>query len=359
MPYIKAAGELKTKPSQQSVGILRAIGIMPDFLVCRSERPLEEEHIEKLALFCNVDTENVIQEVDVANTIYEVPLELMDQKFDEKILKAIGLPVREINIEKWRQMVNTFINPENGLVNIAVVGKYVSLSDAYKSINEALLHAGIANSTKVKLHHIEAESIEEGGVDEMLKGMDGILVPGGFGDRGTEGKIKAITYARENKVPYFGICLGMQLAVIETARNVAGLKDANSTELAEQTKAPVISLMLEQRGIKQMGGTMRLGAYKCTLTADTHSRTAYGQDLITERHRHRYEFNNSFKETLQEAGLVIAGVSPDGLLVEIVERKDHPWFVACQFHPEFKSTPLNSHPLFREFITASLTNRDK
>lgn len=359
VPYIKAAGELKTKPSQQSVGILREIGIMPDFLVCRSERPLEEEHIEKLALFCNVETQNVIQEVDVENTIYEVPLELMAQDFDVKILKAIGLPANEIQIDKWRQMVDTFINPQNGLVNIAVVGKYVSLSDAYKSINEALLHGGIANSAKVKLHHIEAESIEEGDVNEMLKGMDGILVPGGFGDRGTEGKIKAVTYARENNVPYFGICLGMQLAVIETARNVAGLKDANSTELAEKTKSPVISLMLEQRGIKQMGGTMRLGGYKCVLAEGTHSKKAYAQNEITERHRHRYEFNNSFKETLEEAGLVIAGVSPDGLLVEIVERKDHPWFVACQFHPEFKSTPLNSHPLFRDFISASIANRDK
>ena len=359
VPYIKAAGELKTKPSQQSVGILREIGIMPDFLVCRSERPLEEEHIEKLALFCNVETENVIQEVDVENTIYEVPLELMDQDFDAKILKSIGLPVKDINIDKWRNMVDTYINPSDGEVNIAVVGKYVSLSDAYKSINEALIHGGIANSVKVKLHHIEAESIEEGDVNEMLKDKDGILVPGGFGDRGTEGKIKAITYARENNVPYFGICLGMQLAVIETARNVAGLKDANSTELAEQTKAPVISLMLEQRGIKQMGGTMRLGGYKCELAKGTKSRKAYNTENIIERHRHRYEFNNSFREPLEEAGLVIAGVSPDGMLVEIVERNDHPWFVACQFHPEFKSTPLNSHPLFRGFITASKVNRDK
>jgi len=359
VPYIKAAGELKTKPSQQSVGILREIGIMPDFLVCRSERPLEEDHIEKLALFCNVESENVIQEVDVANTIYEVPLELMDQDFDVKILKAIGLPENKINIDRWKEMVNTYINPENGIVNIAVVGKYVSLSDAYKSINEALIHGGIANSVKVKLHHIEAESIEDGDVDEILKDKDGILVPGGFGDRGTEGKIKAITYARENNIPYFGICLGMQLAVIETARNVAGLSDANSTELAEKTKSPVISLMLEQRGIKQMGGTMRLGGYKCVLTEGSKSKEAYAEDEITERHRHRYEFNNSFKSQLEDAGLLIAGVSPDGMLVEIVERNDHPWFVACQFHPEFKSTPLNSHPLFKNFIEASLKNRDQ
>ena len=233
------------------------------------------------------------------------------------------------------------------------------MSDAYKSINEALLHGGISNSAKVKLHHIEAETIEEGDVSEMLKGMDGILVPGGFGDRGTEGKIKAITYARENNVPYFGICLGMQLAVIETARNVAGLSDANSTELAEKTKSPVISLMLEQRGIKQMGGTMRLGGYKCVLKDGTKAQAAYDEKEITERHRHRYEFNNAFREILENSGLVIAGISPDGLLVEIVERNDHPWFVACQFHPEFKSTPMKAHPLFRDFIKASLTNRDK
>jgi CTP synthase len=357
VPYIAAAKELKTKPSQQSVGILREIGIMPDFLVCRSERPLEPEHIEKLALFCNVEEGNVIQEVDVANTIYEVPLELLDQDFDAKILKALELPVPEVHLDRWRTMVDTYINPKNGVVNIAVVGKYVSLSDAYKSINESLIHGGIANSIKVKIKHIEAESVEVADLEKIFNEVHGILVPGGFGDRGTEGKIKAITYARENKIPYFGICLGMQLAVIETARNCAGLKDANSTELAENTKAPVIDLMIDQRNLKQLGGTMRLGAYPCTLTEGTHASVAYGQNQISERHRHRYEFNNSFRETLENAGLVISGLSPDGTLVEIVERKDHPWFVACQFHPEFKSTPLNSHPLFSDFVKASLNNR--
>jgi CTP synthase len=357
VPYIKAAGELKTKPSQQSVGKLREIGIMPDFLVCRSERPLENDHIEKLALFCNVETGNVIQEVDVANTIYEVPLELLDQKFDAKILEALDLPVNEIKLDDWRQMVKTYIHPDNGEVNIAIVGKYVSLSDAYKSINEALIHGGIANSVKVKLKHIEAESIEDSGIGDIFEGIDGILVPGGFGDRGTEGKIKAITYARENNIPYFGICLGMQLAVIETARNIAGLADANSTELAEKTKSPVISLMLEQKEITQMGGTMRLGAYDCVLSEGSNSAKAYGNGKISERHRHRYEFNNAFKDTLKDAGLSFTGESPDGRLIEIVERADHPWFVACQFHPEFKSTPMNSHPLFKDFVQASLIRR--
>lgn len=357
VPYIAAAKELKTKPSQQSVGILREIGIMADFLVCRSEKPLEEDHIEKLALFCNVDKGNVIQEVDVANTIYEVPLDLFEQNFDTKILEALDLPVKEVKLDKWTKMVNTYIHPENGEVNIAVVGKYVSLSDAYKSINEALIHGGIANSAKVRLKHIEAESIEGEDLDKVFEGIHGILVPGGFGDRGTEGKICAVQYARENNIPYFGICLGMQLAVIETARNVAGLKDANSTELAEYTKSPVISLMLEQRGITQMGGTMRLGAYPCVLEEGTKSREAYGEEKISERHRHRYEFNNAFKGQLEEAGLVFAGTSPDGMLVEIVERDDHPYFVACQFHPEFKSTPMNAHPLFRDFVKASMANR--
>jgi len=335
VPYIAAAKELKTKPSQQSVGKLREIGIMADFLVCRSEKPLQDDHIDKLALFCNIDIENVIQEVDVDHTIYEVPLELLDQDFDAKILKALDLPVNQIDIESWRSMVDTYIHPANGEVEIAVVGKYVSLSDAYKSINEALIHAGIANSTKVKLRHIEAEAIEKSSPEELLGNVHGILVPGGFGDRGTEGKIQSIKYARENNIPYFGICLGMQLAVIETARNVAKLEGTNSTEFSENTESPVISLMLEQRGITQMGGTMRLGAYPCTLDTKSKSYGVYKEEAISERHRHRYEFNNAYKSQLEEAGLLIAGTSPDGLLVEIVERNDHPWFVACQFHPEF------------------------
>ena len=357
VPYIAAAKELKTKPSQQSVSTLRAIGIIPDFLVCRSERHMDQEHIDKLALFCNVDVENVIEEVDVANTIYEVPIELLEQNFDSNILKALDLPVPSIQMDDWNKMVDTHINPENGQIKIAVIGKYVSLCDAYKSIDEALDHAGIANSVSVKLKHIEAQQLIDGDIEELLSEVDGILVPGGFGDRGTEGKIRAIQYARENNVPFFGICLGMQLAVIESARNIAGLKDANSTEFSESTEAPVIDLMIDQRGIKQMGGTMRLGSYPCTLNKESKSFVAYGQENINERHRHRYEFNNAFKTKLEEAGILFAGTSPDGQLVEIVERTDHPWFVAGQFHPEFKSTPLNAHPLFEGFVKAALDNK--
>ena len=357
VPYIAAAKELKTKPSQQSVSTLRAIGIIPDFLVCRSERHMDQEHIDKLALFCNVDVENVIEEVDVANTIYEVPIELLEQNFDSNILKALDLPVPSIQMDDWNKMVDTHINPENGQIKIAVIGKYVSLCDAYKSIDEALDHAGIANSVSVKLKHIEAQQLIDGDIEELLSEVDGILVPGGFGDRGTEGKIRAIQYARENNVPFFGICLGMQLAVIESARNIAGLKDANSTEFSESTEAPVIDLMIDQRGIKQMGGTMRLGSYPCTLNKESKSFVAYGQENINERHRHRYEFNNAFKTKLEEAGILFAGTSPDGQLVEIVERKDHPWFVAGQFHPEFKSTPINAHPLFEGFVKAALDNK--
>ena len=357
VPYIAAAKELKTKPSQQSVGILREIGIMPDFLVCRSERPLEADHIDKLAMFCNVEKGNVIQEVDVANTIYEVPLELVDQNVDVKILKALGLEVNDLKIDDWRQMVETYITPENGELEIAVVGKYVSLSDAYKSINEALIHAGIAHSSKVKLRHIEAETVTEDNVAEVFEGVAGILVPGGFGDRGTQGKINTIGYARKNNIPFFGICLGMQLSVVETARHVAGLTGANSSEFDESSPAPVIDLMLDQQSVTEMGGTMRLGSYPCVLKEGTKAYNAYGSERIDERHRHRYEFNNAYIEQIEAAGMTISGTSPDGRLVEIVEREDHPWFVACQFHPEFKSTPLDAHPLFSGFVGASLKNR--
>lgn len=358
IPYLSAAKELKTKPSQQSVGTLREIGIMADFLFCRSEVHMEKDHLDKLALFCNVPEENVIEVVDCENTIYEVPLELNKQDVDTKILKALGLPENKLEIEDWKAVVETVIAPQQGEVKIAVVGKYIALSDAYKSIDEALDHAGIANSAKVKLVHIEAAKITDATAEELLGGVDGILVPGGFGDRGTEGKIRAIQYARESGTPFFGICLGMQLAVIETARNCAGLTDASSTEFEQATNAPVIDLMIDQRGIKNMGGTMRLGAYPCTLAEGTKSFDAYGEKDISERHRHRYEFNNEFKEKLEAAGMVFAGTSPSGHLVEIVERNDHPWFVAGQFHPEFKSTPLKAHPLFRDFITAAIAERD-
>ncbi len=357
VPYIAAAGELKTKPSQQSVSTLREIGIMPDFLVCRSERPLEQDHIDKLALFCNVDKDNVIQEVDVANTIYEVPLELIDQDVDVKVLKALDLDVNPLKIDDWRQMVETYIAPENGVVELAVVGKYVSLSDAYKSINEALIHAGIAQSAKVKLRHIEAETLNKDNVAELLDGVSGLMVPGGFGHRGVQGKIDAIQYARENGLPFFGICLGMQLSVVETARHVAGLTGANSSEFDESSPSPVIDLMLDQKSVTEMGGTMRLGSYPCVLKEGTKAHAVYDSESIDERHRHRYEFNNDFREKLAEHGLIISGTSPDGTLVEIVEREDHPWFVACQFHPEFKSTPLDAHPLFKGFVGASLEYR--
>ena len=358
IPYLSAAKELKTKPSQQSVASLREIGIMADFLFCRSEVEMEKDHLDKLALFCNVPEENVIEVVDCKNTIYEVPLELTKQDVDTKILKALKLPENKLEIADWEEVVKTVINPQNGEVKIAVVGKYISLSDAYKSIDEALDHAGIANSAKVKLVHIDASKITDATAEELLGKVDGILVPGGFGDRGTEGKVRAIQYARETKTPFFGICLGMQLAVIETARNVAGLADASSTEFEQETSAPVIDLMREQRGVTNLGGTMRLGAYPCTLVDGTKSSAAYGETDISERHRHRYEFNNDFKAQLEEAGMVFAGTSPSGHLVEIVERNDHPWFVAGQFHPEFKSTPLKAHPLFRDFITAAIADRD-
>ncbi len=353
VPYIKAAGELKTKPSQQSVGILREIGITPDILICRSDHKIEREHKEKLALFCNVDKELVFEEQDVKHTIYEVPLELAKQDLDTYILEQLNLHVRSLDIEDWKKMVASHISPKNGEVEIAVIGKYISLTDAYKSIYEALIHGGIANSVKVKVRQVEAEDIENEGAKKLLADVDAILVPGGFGDRGIEGKIDAVRYARENAIPYFGICLGMQCAVIEFARNVCKLNNANSNEFKDDTKNPVIHLMEKQKSIKNKGGTMRLGAYPCVIKKDTRSYTAYGDNRISERHRHRYEFNNSYKKKMEENGLTFAGLSPDSKLIEIIEIKDHPWFVACQFHPEFQSTPLNAHPLFAAFIKAA------
>ncbi|MCK5843479.1 MAG: CTP synthase, partial [Victivallales bacterium] len=354
IPYIRAAGEMKTKPSQQSVGILRGIGIAPDILVCRSEKPMAEEHFEKLSLFCNVKREFVIEERDVANSIYEVPLELAKQELDGLVLDKLELPVNELLMDDWRKMVETVVNPPNGSVEIAVVGKYISLQDSYKSIYEALAHGGIANGVKVDVRMIEAEDIENDSAEKYLDGVAGILVPGGFGDRGVEGKIKAIEYARTKNIPFFGICLGMQCAVIEFARNVAGLEGAHSAEFSEDTKHPVIDLMERQKKIVNKGGTMRLGAWSCRLDESSRSLTVYGASDISERHRHRYEFNSDYLEVLKTAGLSIVGVSPESGLVEIVEIDSHPWFVACQFHPEFKSTPLNAHPLFKGFIRSSM-----
>jgi CTP synthase len=353
VPYIKAAGEMKTKPSQQSVGILREIGITPDILICRCEHPLTEEHYEKLSLFCNVKRELVIEELDVANSIYEVPIELSKQNLDKYILQIFSLPENQLKIGAWEKMLQTVINPKNGEVEIAVVGKYISLPDAYKSIYEALSHGGIANDLKVNIRMLEAEELEKDTENNLLKNVSGILVPGGFGDRGVPGKIKAVKYARENNVPFFGICLGMHCVVIEFARNICGLADAHSAEFSSETKNPVIDLMEDQKNITAKGGTMRLGAYPCILKKNSKAVNAYSSKEINERHRHRYELNSKYTELLEANGLTVSGLSPDGKLAEIVELKQHPWFVACQFHPEFKSTPLKSHPLFRDFIKAA------
>jgi CTP synthase len=354
VPYIRAAGEMKTKPSQQSVGILRTIGIIPDILVCRCEQPMTADHKEKLALFCNVDPKLVIEERDVANTIYEVPVDLAKQDVDVYILEMLGLHVNRLDLDAWRRMVQTLVDPPCGKVEIAVVGKYISLRDSYKSIYEALTHGGIANGVKVDVRMVESEDVEKRGAEEVLAGVRGVLVPGGFGHRGVEGKVAAIRYARERRIPFFGICLGMQCAVMEFARNVCGLAAANSTEFDAATPNPVIDLMETQRGVKAKGGTMRLGAWECVLAEGSRVRQAYGGDRVRERHRHRYEYNNRYREAMAARGLVFSGLSPDGELVEVIELLDHPWFVACQFHPEFQSTPLAAHPLFREFVRASV-----
>ncbi len=354
VPFIRAAGEMKTKPSQQSVGILREIGIIPDILVCRCETSMAEEHFQKLSLFCNVRRELVVEEKDVANSIYEVPLELAKQDLDKYVLELMGNHVSDLEISDWTGMVERLIKPRGPKVEIVVVGKYISLKDAYKSIYEALVHGGVANDVDLTIRRIEAEDLEA--ADDpatVLQGCDGILVPGGFGYRGIEGKIIATQYARENRIPFLGICLGMQCAVIEFARHVCGLHDANSTEFAPETSAPVIDLMDEQKKIHDMGGTMRLGAYECQLAAGSKAREAYGRETVKERHRHRYEFNNAFRETLVANGLCLSGTTPNDVLVEIVEWPEHPWFVACQFHPEFKSRPLKAHPLFRELVKAA------
>jgi len=358
VPYIKAAGEMKTKPSQQSVGILRTIGIIPDILVCRCERSMTQEHKDKLSLFCNVDPELVIEEKDVTHSIYEVPLELAAQDVDIYILEKLGMHVATLDMSDWAKMVKTLISPDRGEVEIAVVGKYISLRDSYKSIYEALTHGGIANGVRVNIRMVESEDVEARGAGELLDGVGGVLVPGGFGDRGIEGKIQAVRHARENGLPFFGICLGMQCAVIEFARNVCGLDGANSQEFKPDTPHPVIDMMEEQKKIKNMGGTMRLGAYKCRLGEDSKAAGAYGSLDISERHRHRYEFNNAYREQMAGHGMQFAGVWPDGDLAEIIELPDHPWFVACQFHPEFRSTPLEAHPLFREFIAAGVRSQE-
>ncbi len=356
LPYLHASGEIKTKPTQHSVGTLREIGIIPDILICRTEKSISDEVRKKIGLFCNVPTDLVIEEKDVDYSIYEVPLVLKRQGLDRHILRHLGLPYHETNLSQWEAMLESVRSPQ-AECEIALVGKYIKLTDAYKSIYEALTHGGIAHRARVLVRRVNAESIETDGPDAHLAGVRGILVPGGFGQRGIEGKIQAIRYARERKVPFLGICLGMQCATIEFARNVIGLEGAHSTEFAPATPHPVISLMEEQeKVVDQKGGTMRLGAYPCVLDPGSHAFQAYGRKEISERHRHRYEFNNRFRGAFQEHRFSFSGLSPDGRLVEIIEIPDHPWFVGCQFHPEFKSKPIAPHPLFRDFIKASLEN---
>jgi len=350
IPFIKAAGELKTKPSQHSVKELRSIGINPDILVCRTEKELSRELRAKLALFCDVENDAVIQCID-ARSIYEVPLILAEEGLDNIVIRMLGLKCNDGDLKDWRELVRRITNPQ-GKVTIGLVGKYVELQDAYLSIAESLHHAGIYHQELVEIKWIYAEDLEKSGVG-MLAGLDGILVPGGFGERGVEGKILAARYARENQIPYLGICLGMQCAVIEFARHVCDLTDAHSSEFNPQTPYPVIDLMLEQTSVVEKGGTMRLGQYPCRLTPGTKAMAAYAQEEIVERHRHRYEFSNRFREQLVACGMIISGLSPDGNLVEMIELPDHPWFVACQFHPEFKSRPNRPHPLFRDFVGAA------
>jgi len=357
VPYISAAGELKTKPTQHSVKELRSIGIHPDIIVCRTEHEISQEMKEKLALFCDIDCDAVIQNKNAAS-IYEVPLMLEKEGLDRIAMEKLNLKDTGADMTQWKHMVDKIMNPRYS-VQIAIVGKYVALRDAYMSVSEALRHGGIANDTAIEIKWINAEDIEAEDTDlaACLGDVDGILVPGGFGDRGIEGKLKAIRYARENKVPFFGLCLGMQTAVIEFSRNVCGLTDAHSTEFNPNTAHPVIDLMPEQVAIEDKGGTMRLGVYPCKVMEGTLTYQAYQDEIIYERHRHRFEFNNAYREKLSQAGLVIGGTLPNGRLVEIVEIKDHPWFVGTQFHPEFKSRPTNPHPLFRDFVKATLANK--
>ena len=354
VPYISAAGELKTKPTQHSVKELRGIGIQPDILVCRTEKPLTKEMKSKLALFCDVEAEAVIEN-RTADTIYEVPMMMQEEGLDRIVLEKLNMNYVPANMDDWAQMVHKIKNPQKK-VKVAVVGKYVELPDAYISVTEALHHAGIVNDAAVKIQWVNSEAIEDPNVDldEVFAGCKGILVPGGFGDRGVEGKIMAIQYAREHNIPFLGLCLGMQCAVIEFARHVCGLTDAHSSEFFPEGKHSVIDLMESQVDVEEKGGTMRLGAYPCKIQPGTKTYEAYGAAEVSERHRHRYEFNNKFRQQLSDAGLVIAGTLPDDSLVEIVEVKDHPWFVASQFHPELKSRPNNPHPLFKGFVTAAL-----
>jgi len=358
VPYLQASGELKTKPTQHSVKQLLENGVQPDVLVLRTEHQLTPDLKGKVALFCNVSKEAVIESIDVS-TIYEVPIRMRDEKLDEIVLKKLGLPLgNEPDLKSWNEFLYRYKNPKKE-VKVALIGKYVELRDAYKSIAEALIHAGATNECRVKVEWIHSEKINEENIERKLKGCQGIIIAPGFGHRGVEGKITAAKYARELKIPYFGICLGMQIAVIEFARNVLHLECADSTEMNQLTKFPVIDLMDEQKGIVNKGGTMRLGSYDCQVKRDSHAFVAYGKTKISERHRHRYEFNDSFQSKFEKAGMKATGINPDTNLVEIIEIPDHPWFVGVQFHPEYRSTVLQPHPLFVAFIKAVIENSQK
>ncbi|WP_345786117.1 CTP synthase [Rubellicoccus peritrichatus] len=365
IPYLKAAGELKTKPSQQSVAKLREIGIQPDILVCRTEHPISQEIRQKLSLYCNIPAKAVIEETDVETSIYELPLALAQENLDDLVVEHLRLDAPDSDMHVWKSVVRRLKFPAHR-VDIGVVGKYIELQDAYKSVYESLTHGGIANDCGINCVRIDSEAIEEDGAEAHLKGLHGILVPGGFGSRGTEGKIAAAAYAREKLIPYFGLCLGMQILVIEYARHVAGFPNANSTEFAENCETAVIDLMEDQRGVTAKGATMRLGSEPCMLQPDTHSWRAYaealekkpkGEFLIHERHRHRFEFNNEHREILERCGLRVGGVNPERNLVEIAEVFDHPWMVGVQYHPEFKSKPNEAHPLFAAFVKAAMEKR--
>lgn len=359
VPYLKAAGEVKTKPSQHSVQALRAIGIFPDMIICRCEKSLSDDVKDKISLFCNVPRKAVIEEVDVTDSIYEVPLKLHEQATDDMICELLQLPSKKVDLKAWEKILHTVRNPK-GTVTVGIVGKYVQHQDAYKSINEALHHGAIAAGMQLEIRRFEADKVLlNGRVDETIAGCDGYLVPGGFGERGWMGKIMTAKYCRENGIPYFGICLGMQVMAVEFARHAAKIPDANSTEIDAYTKDPVISLLSEQKAVKDVGGTMRLGDYPCRLKPGTHAIKAYGKEVIHERHRHRFEFNNHYQPAMEKAGFVISGVLDNGSLCEIAEVKHHPWMVGVQFHPEFKSKPTDPHPLFRDFVQAMIAHKKK
>ncbi len=354
VPFLKAAGEVKTKPTQHSVQILREIGIMPDLILCRCEQSLDEEIKDKISLFCSVPKEGVVDVADVSTSIYEVPINLNKQGLDQKICQMLNLPSKSADLSKWEKMLHNLHNPK-GKVVVGIVGKYLQHQDAYKSVFEALHHAALANQVEIEIRRFESDKVlEQGDVEKVIGGCDGYLVPGGFGERGWMGKIMTAKYCREKNIPYFGLCLGMQVMCVEFARHVLGLTDANTTEVDQHTSHPVISLLSEQKGIDNLGGTMRLGAFACQVKPGTKAAQAYGTTRISERHRHRYEFNNLYKDSCEQKGLILSGVLEDGHLCEIAEVKDHPWMVGVQFHPEFKSKPTEPHPLFREFIATMI-----